>query len=234
MCSFDKQLFLFDVDGTLVRLDGAGRRALAAAFEEVFSVVEAGRTMERIRFDGSTDRAILAEAIRRMGLDADEFARRAAEFEACYLRHLDRTVSALGGSGVLPSVVTLLETLQQRGASLGLLTGNTEAGARAKLAPSGLNRFFPAGAFGSDHHDRVVLAQLAHRRLERHLQRTFAPTDVFVVGDSVMDVRCGRAHGYSTVAVATGWTPRELLAAERPDHLLDDLGELLPALAGGR
>jgi phosphoglycolate phosphatase-like HAD superfamily hydrolase len=239
MSSFDKltagalssRLFLFDVDGTLVRLDGAGRRALASAFEEVFSVVEAGRTMERIRFDGNTDRAILAEAMRLMALDADDFARRAAEFEACYLRHLDRKVSALGESGVLPSVVTLLETLEQHGAYLGLLTGNTEAGARVKLEPSGLNRFFPAGAFGSDHHDRVVLAQLAHRRLEQHTQRAFAPRDVFVVGDSVMDVRCGRAHAYSTVAVTTGWTARELLATERPDHLLDDLGELLPALA---
>ena len=225
------KLFLFDVDGTLVRLDGAGRRALAAAFQEVFRVPDAARAMELIRFDGCTDRAILSEAVRRMGLDADEFARRAAEFESCYLRHLVRMVSALGASGVLPSVVTLLETLEQRGACLGLLTGNSEAGARAKLEPSGLNRFFPAGAFGSDHHDRVVLADLAHRRLERHAQRTFAPRDVFVVGDSVRDVRCGRAHGYSTVALTTGWTSHGVLAAERPDYLLDDLGEFLAALA---
>jgi phosphoglycolate phosphatase-like HAD superfamily hydrolase len=227
------RLFLFDVDGTLVRLDGAGRRALAAAFQEVFRIAGAARAMELIRFDGCTDRAILSEAVRHMGLDAAEFARAATEFESSYLRHLNDLVSALGPKGVLPSVVALLETLEQQGAGLGLLTGNSEAGARAKLEPFGLNRFFPTGAFGSEHHDRVVLADLAHRRLEQHGRRRFARRDVFVLGDSVMDVRCGRAHGYSTVAVATGWTSRELLAAESPDYLLDHLGELLPALAAG-
>ena len=29
------------------------------------------------------------------------------------------------------------------------------------------------------------------------------------------------------VAVTTGWTTREVLSKERPDYLLDDLGELL-------
>jgi len=231
--TLSSHLFLFDVDGTLVRLDGAGRRALAAAFAEIFQVTDATCAMERIRFDGCTDRAILSEAVRRMELDAAEFARRAVEFDRCYLRHLNGLVCALGPEGVLPSVVALLETLERRGAGLGLLTGNSEPGARTKLEPFGLNRFFPRGAFGSEHHDRAVLAHLAHRRLEQHERRSFAPRDVFVVGDSVRDVRCGRAHGYSTVAVTTGWTSREQLAAEQPDYLLEHLGELLPALPQG-
>ena len=111
-------LFLFDVDGTLVRLNGAGRRALAEAFQEVFQVAEAGRAMERIRFDGCTDRAILSEAVQRMGLEATEFARRAAEVESCYLRHLTDLVGTLGPQVVLPSVMTLLETLEKAGAGL--------------------------------------------------------------------------------------------------------------------
>jgi phosphoglycolate phosphatase-like HAD superfamily hydrolase len=224
------RLFLFDIDGTLVRLNGAGRRALASAFEELFGMSDAAEAMERIRFDGCTDRAILAEAVRRMHLDADEFARRGEEFEACYLRHLKGRIRGDQGPGVLPGVRELLETLQRQGAALGLLTGNTEAGARAKLEPFGLNPFFPAGAFGSDHHDRVVLADLAHRRMEQQAGRPFAAHDVYVVGDSVMDVRCGRAHGYRTVAVTTGWTSCDDLAAEGPDHLVEDLGRLLPQL----
>jgi phosphoglycolate phosphatase-like HAD superfamily hydrolase len=227
-----EQLFLFDVDGTLVRLDGAGRRALEAAFRDLFAVPEPRAAMNRIRFDGSTDRAILNEAVRRMDVDPEEFARRLPEFEACYLQHLEGLVAGQGEGSVLPSVLSLLETLEAHGATLGLLTGNTEAGARTKLAQFDLNRFFPAGAFGSDHRDRVVLAGMARRRLEQHAGRRFRPRDVFVVGDSVMDVRCGRTHGFRTVAVATGWTSRELLAAERPDHLLEDLGGLLPVLEG--
>lgn len=230
MSAVSSQLFLFDVDGTLVRLDGAGRRALAAAFQEVFEVEDAARVLKGIRFDGNTDRAILTTAVQGMNLDAGDFSRRRAEFEGCYLGHLNGLVGALGPECVLPSVATLLETLQKEGAGLGLLTGNSEAGARAKLEPFGLHRFFPAGAFGSEHHDRAVLARLAHHRAEQQGRRVFAPRNVFIVGDSVRDVRCGQAQGYSTVAVTTGWTSRPVLAAEKPDHLLDHLGELLPEL----
>jgi phosphoglycolate phosphatase-like HAD superfamily hydrolase len=227
MSSTGRRLYLFDVDGTLIRLDRAGRRALIRAFRDVFRLPDPAPALNRIRFDGSTDRAILAEAVRRLAIDPAEFHRRQPEFEARYVRHLEDLVAGLGQECVLPSVVPLLELLERRGASLGLLTGNTEAGARAKLAPFSLNRFFGAGAFGSDHVDRVYLASLAWRRLESHAGRTFRPRDVHVVGDSVMDVRCGRAVGFSTVAVATGWTDRATLARERPDYLVDDLGALL-------
>lgn len=223
----EDRLYLFDIDGTLLRLDGAGRQALGCAFGDVFSVPSPHSSMRLIRFEGSTDEAILQDAVRRMRLAPEVFAQNRERFEVSYLGYLEGLVAGMGAECVLPSVVRALEVLKQRGAALGLLTGNSEAGARAKLKPFGLNRFFPAGAFGSDHADRTVLAGLARSRLEKDSGRCFPPRDVFVVGDSVMDVRCGKAHGFSTVAVTTGWTPREDLLKERPDYLLDDLGQLL-------
>ncbi len=46
---------------------------------------------------------------------------------------------------------------QETNVTLGLLTGNLEAGARLKLAPPDYNRYFPFGAFGSDSADRYEL-----------------------------------------------------------------------------
>ena len=220
-------LYLFDVDGTLVRLDGAGRQALGWAFGDVFSIPDPQVPMKRIRFDGSTDKAIVQEALRHMNLAPELFAENRERFEISYLGYLEGLVSEMDEGCILPSIVRVLESLERRGAALGLLTGNSEAGARAKLEPFGLNRFFPSGAFGSDHADRVVLAGLARSRLEKDAGRSFRPRDVFVIGDSVMDVRCGKAHRFSTVAVTTGWTRREDLLKERPDYLLDDLGQML-------
>ncbi len=222
-----QHLYLFDVDGTLLRLDGAGRQALGTAFGDIFQVPSSHDLMQSIRFDGSTDTAILQEAIRRMDLTPERFALHRERFELSYLGHLERLVAEMGAECVLPSIVNVLETLEKCGATLGLLTGNSEAGARVKLEPFGLNRFFPIGAFGSDHADRVVLAGLARQRLEKESGRSFLPRDIFVIGDSVMDVRCGKAHRFSTVAVTTGWTSREVLLEERPDYLLEELGQLL-------
>jgi phosphoglycolate phosphatase-like HAD superfamily hydrolase len=222
------RLFLFDVDGTLVRVGGAGRRALEAAFGEVFAVADPRALMAPIRFDGNTDRLILREAASRARLDPASFEARRAELDAAYLRHLRASLAQPDAGAVLPAVRDLLEALRGRGDALGLMTGNSEAGARAKLDPFGLNPFFPAGAFGSDHEDRRALADLARRRLEAATRRSFAPADVTVVGDSVMDVRAGKANGFRTVAVLTGWTERGLLAAEAPDYLCADLREFLP------
>jgi phosphoglycolate phosphatase-like HAD superfamily hydrolase len=224
------RLFLFDIDGTLVRLEGAGRRAAEAAFGEVFSIPSPKEVFAPIRFDGNTDRAILQEAAVRAEVPLAHLDALRPRFEAAYVRALEEIVRHLGRACILPGVEPLLEALTAAGDSVGLLTGNSEVGARAKLAPFDLNRYFPAGAFGSDHEDRVVLAALARERLEEHGRRRFAPENVHVIGDSIMDVRAGRAHGFRTIAVLTGWTDRESLAAESPDALLSTLAEfpLLP------
>jgi phosphoglycolate phosphatase-like HAD superfamily hydrolase len=51
-----------------------------------------------------------------------------------------------------------------------------------------------------------------------------------IVGDSIHDLACGRSLGVRTVAVATGPTKREALAAQRPDALLPDCSDVDSAL----
>ena len=94
-----------------------------------------------------------------------------------------------------------------------------------KLAPPGFNEYFPFGAFGSDSADRYELPAVAVERAKRHSGWEFQGKAVVVVGDSIHDVACGRSLGVRSVAVATGPTPPESLAAERPDALLPDFSD---------
>ncbi len=50
--------------------------------------------------------------------------------------------------------------------------------------------------------------------------------DCLIVGDSVSDVRAGKAAGAATVAVLSGLFSREELAAEKPDLILEDATRL--------
>jgi phosphoglycolate phosphatase-like HAD superfamily hydrolase len=134
----------------------------------------------------------------------------------------------------LPGIPELLERLAARDdLVLGLLTGNFEAGARLKLEPFGLNRFFPDGGFSSDSADRREIARIARDRAARRSGIAFAAHEVTVVGDTEHDVDCARANGFRAVAIESGWVAREELERAGPDALLDsflDVDAVLDAL----
>src|SRR5262249_51152654 len=87
---------------------------------------------------------------------------------------------------------------------LGLATGNIELGARAKLQRGGLNRYFGFGGFGSDSEDRTELVRKAGEAAGRRHGDSIPAEEIFVIGDTPLDVAAGRAAGYKTVGVATG------------------------------
>ena len=82
---------------------------------------------------------------------------------------------------------------------------------------------FGFGGFGDDHESRDDVARLALEAACEHLQSRIAMGDVWVIGDTLNDIRCARAIGANVIAVATGDTPASELADAEPDLLLDDL-----------
>jgi phosphoglycolate phosphatase-like HAD superfamily hydrolase len=198
-----RRLVLFDIDGTILWTDGAGRRAVFQALEEHFGRSGPGEH----RFDGKTDPQIVRELMRHAGVsDADIDARLDVVLDR-YLDLLrDELASVDHGRHIFPGVRELLDALEAReDVVLGLLTGNIHHGARAKLAAVGIDpERFVVGAFGSDHHDRPELPEIARRRAERALGHPVAGHDRVVIGDTPADVACGRSIGARAIGVATG------------------------------
>jgi len=222
------RLALFDVDGTLLSAGGVSSRALAEVLLAVFGT--AG-PVESYDFSGKTDPQIVRELMRAAGFDDATIDARRADALALYR---ERLTSVIRPEDVRakPGVARLLAALRaEERVTLGLLTGNLEPCARAKLEPLGFNPHFGFGAYGSDHEERSCLPAIA---VERALAATGIPfrgKSVVVVGDSVHDVRCGKSLGVRAVAVATGRTPADVLAREEPDALLTDCADLEAALA---
>lgn len=209
-----RKLVLFDIDGTLLWTDGAGRRALRRALLEEMGT--AG-PIEGYRFDGKTDPQIIRELLAAAGHpDAlrrerhESVCRRYVELLAAELeRSLERTRLYSG-------VEELLRRLEERGDALvGLLTGNLAAGAALKLRAAGLDpRRFKVGAFGSDAAERWRLPAIAVERAAPHLDRRVRGKDLVIVGDTPADMTCGRELEARAIGVATGsFTVRDLLEA---------------------
>jgi phosphoglycolate phosphatase-like HAD superfamily hydrolase len=215
-------LFLFDIDGTLIGGDGAGRRAFERACHDAIGVA---RALDGFRLDGMTDPLILDYVYRR-NLGRAPTAAEADALYAAYVRHLaDELPRSV--VHVKPAVTETLDRLAAQGAVVGLATGNLLDGARLKLAPHGLWDRFPFGGFGSDAADRAELTRVAIRRGVERLGRTPARDEIWVIGDTPRDIDAAHAAGACALAVATGSHSVDELRAAGADAAHPTLREWL-------
>lgn len=218
------KLVLFDIDGTILWSDGAGRRAMQRALVRAFGTSGS----PDYRYDGKTDMQIVRELMRAEGhADVTIDERMGALLEE-YLAGLREELDA-GATRVhrLAGVLELVEALEaRRDRIVGLLTGNLEAGAHAKLRAVGLapERFL-VSAFGSDHEVRRELPAVAQRRMREQLGLELAGGAIVVIGDTPADIDCSRAIGARAIAVATGRYSVEELASHEPFAVFRDLGD---------
>ncbi|MBA3890659.1 MAG: haloacid dehalogenase-like hydrolase [Gemmatimonadaceae bacterium] len=225
------KLVLFDIDGTILWSDGAGRRALHHALTEVFGSVGPADYW----FDGKTDPQIVRELMDHEGFAADEIERRLPATLALYLERLQHELAdPAHGADVLPGVRELIDTLEARDdVVLGLLTGNVAPGARAKLGRVGIDfERFPVGAFGSDHAVRPELPAIAQRRCRELLDLDVPGERVVVIGDTPADLTCGLAIGARAIGVATGRFSVDELRAHNPHAVFEDLSDTGRVVAG--
>jgi phosphoglycolate phosphatase len=211
---------------------GAGLRAMTRAFEHAFGVADG---FTGVAMAGRTDASILGDALAACGMPSTATA--VASFRDAYLRYLSEEIDKPGpGKGVMPGIGALLERLAlEPGKHLALLTGNYEAGARAKLEYFDLWRYFRCGAFGDEAPDRNGLFAQAVAAVEACDGRRFAPRDVVIIGDTPLDVACARYGGGRSIAVATGSHSAAALSASGADVVFEDLSntdDVLAAIEG--
>jgi phosphoglycolate phosphatase len=203
----------WDLDGTLLTTARAGVFALEAALHDLWGV-EAD--LQQLRTSGLTDAQVAAASLEAAGQRVDD------ELVDAFLRGYERRLpESLGRriGHVMPGVREVLDDLAGRAEVRSyLLTGNTPAGARAKLAHYGLLGYFDDGAFCVGPESREQIAR-------RALELAPAAKTRYVIGDTPHDVAAGKAIGARTIAVATGSYSQSELEANAPWRVLERLPE---------
>ena len=219
------KLVLFDIDGTLLWTDGAGRRAIHDALREVFGTIGPADYW----FDGKTDRQIVRDLMRLEGFDDATIDERLPRVLERYVDSLHRELKSRDHHPprLLPGVAELLDALDGApGIVLGLLTGNIAQGADAKLRAVSIDPTrFKVGAFGSDHELRPELPAIAHRRANEMMKLNLQGNAVVVIGDTPADIQCGRALGARAIGVATGRYSTEQLAEHGAAAVFENLSD---------
>ena len=215
------RLVLFDIDGTLVSTDGAGRLAVTRAFQDVTGIPDG---FAGVRMAGKTDPQIVREGLEANALPGTDGLR--SRILDRYLSLLPEALTRAKRPRLLPGVERVLDDLARRpGVAIGLLTGNIEDGARVKLSFFGIWERFALGAYGSDDEERKNLVPFALERAARRYGRRPSASDVWLVGDTPNDIAAARAHGARVLAVASGPHPLEELEAHAPDAAVRSLEE---------
>lgn len=101
---------------------------------------------------------------------------------------------------LLDHVNIVLEKLHNSEYSLGILTGNLQAIASLRLEHSGISSYFIAGGYGDDSRVRSELVNHAIQRFGKSIERE----DIYLIGDTPLDIRAARDASVNAIAVATG------------------------------
>lgn len=225
-----QHLFLFDIDGTLLRADGAGRGAMEQAIQEIIGMPQA---LQGIRLGGRIDYNIVHEVIdSHLATAPTQRSERSALYAAIceryaallpdYLNTCEPAARLLDG---VSDTLEWLSTYHPNAVMLGIGTGNMIAGARHKLAHCGIYDFFSVGGYGNDAEARPGVLEVGWQRAMELAPTIRDRQQVLVIGDTEKDILAARAAGMKVAAVATGSSSLDELRDYEPDHLWESMSD---------
>jgi phosphoglycolate phosphatase len=211
-------LAFFDIDNTLIQSSSGHVAALLGAIREVYGLEV---SINVINHHGMTDQEIITRILAEYEVNLADIGTGLQDCLDCMPLKYSAIVEC-EKIVMMEGVLNLLTQLEQNGIILGLVTGNLEKIARAKLKKIGIDHFFKIGGFGSDHINRTNLVKIAVQRAEEQFNFGSHPR-VFHFGDAPQDMKAGREAGVVPIGVTTGVFSAEQLTSAGAEKVIPDL-----------
>ena len=214
----------FDLDGTLVDSapDLANPLSITIAEEGLPGYSEAQTRL----WVGNGVRALVWRALNhclRHEPTQKQWNRCCERFFIHYQRFLDQSTR------VFPYVCEVLDHLQARDYKLGCITNKPERFTDPLLRNLGLFDYFSVIVNG-DSLPRKKPDPLPLRHAAKVLE--IDPSEMVMVGDSIIDIQAAQAAGCKIIAVSYGYNRGDDICDTGPDLVIDHFRDLLPWLEG--
>ena len=202
---------IWDIDGTLLRTNGAAAIPFAKAVSDFAGV---NIEIDRKTLSGFTDYEIAMHLLESHNISFK--MENITEILYQYVRNLPASLEIIGVD-LINSIDQVLRKLHQL-PNMDLLigTGNCLAGARVKLEHAKLKKFFlDENIYCSSELDwnrDMVIQKAKNSLLENEVG--------IVIGDSPRDIKSAMQSGLSVIAVPTGAHTRDELESNRPTTTL--------------
>lgn len=213
-----RQVLLFDLDGTLVDSATDLYRAMNISLNAM-QLPLVSELQVRTWIGKGTSlfcQSVLQHVVGQV--DPEQHQQLLSRFLEIY--NADPCVETLPFTGVLD----FLQWAQQQGKTLICVTNKPEQPARAILDALNLSQYF-VDCIGGDRFSE----RKPHPRQLLHCVTQYADTkaQVLMFGDSSNDVEAARRAGIDCIVVSYGYNHGENIADCQPQHIVDDLRELL-------
>ena len=192
-----EQLFLFDIDGTLISPGPSARKAINQAIEN-FTGIPPNLQIKDVA--GLTDRLIVRNALEKSGIDGD-ITEVITDIINDYLTLFENTYFKSKEAFVFEDALKLVYKVKEKSFPLGLLTGNVKHGAKIKLGRFNLMKHFSFGVFGDEGETRNDLPIVARDRAQKILAKTYEFDEIVLIGDTPEDAIAAKVNGCKSIIV---------------------------------
>lgn len=146
------------------------------------------------------------------------------DFEIFITQYKKNYFTFINTSSLYPGVIEVLKSLKEKNIKIALLTTKGQDQAEKILKHFELDNYF----------DEIMGRRpgIAHKPSPEPLKLIcdnlkVDPSNTLMVGDTELDISCGKNAGSKTCAVTYGYREKEILQNEKPDFLIDGLNELM-------
>lgn len=225
----NKKLVLFDIDGTLIDSNaksvGHWKERITTVFEKVYEK-KGPFEIDVQAYNGKVDKQVLRLISEKIGIPSKVFDDRFPLARDVYHQELMNVLDTHDSMYIaFEDAKAFVNHLRgHEHICVGVITGNIERNAWAKLKKAGLGDLFSFGAFADDVESRAELVTHALIKATKHFGTSFVLSDVVIVGDTVHDIRAAKSGGVRSIGVSTGVsTTLDELIAEGADLAVSSL-----------
>ena len=210
----DIELFLFDLDGTLIN----SAQDIAEAVN--FTLKELGKNPlpndEIIKHVGYGARNLMKDILKT--LDNNIIDRATNIFRDYYLKHSCEYTKPY------PYIVELLNILKERNKKIGVITNKFEAVSKEILDKLNLSKYTDILIGADTTEERKPSPKPVLYALETLNVR---PENSIIIGDSEVDIQAGKNAGINTALVLYGYGKTELAKQLNPDYIFSNVNEII-------
>ncbi|MDP4174394.1 MAG: HAD-IA family hydrolase [Bacteroidota bacterium] len=203
---------VFDLDGTLMSSNSTIYKCTLRTFEEFNILAE----MPEDEFNNKIG-LHFGDIFRDFNIDVPDIEEFITRYKTHYFDFIDDTY-------VFPNVVDTLKYLKDKNISLALLTTKAQEQAELILEHFALSKYFDL-IMGRRPDIAIKPAPDALLKICSDLGVDAA--SALMVGDSELDIQCGKNAGSLTCAVTFGYRKEEDLKLLNPDYIISDMKELV-------
>ena len=207
-------LWLFDIDGTLINVNGLHLIAYKEAYKNVLCLdVPDEIILNTFGMPQKESQQIILSKMDNNSIDKIDNV--LEQYQNIFLK-----LTKDQGINPLPGVINILEQLSNSGDVVGVVSGNMENRAKMILLNSGLLNYFEVLSFdnGGDGGRELIVKKAIDQA-----QKNNPIKKIIVFGDTPMDIIAGKKNGCFTVGLLTGNNNLDELQKENPSLLLESL-----------